>query len=156
MSSLAVFRVLGDATASAATKIGSDEIKANAITSGKIKKEAVVANKIKGAAVTSAKLADGAVSTAKLGEGVVTASRLAKSPFTLGSSKSAPVGVSDEELECPAGTRMLAGGAINSGGNDDLLLSGSHPNNENKWRVQLSNTSAGTIGYTMVVTCIKA
>lgn len=56
MSSIAVFLVLGGATALAAKKIGSNEIKANAITTGKIKKEAVTTNKIKKDAVTGAKV----------------------------------------------------------------------------------------------------
>ena len=57
MSSIAVFLVLGGATAFAATKIGANEIKANAITTGKIAKEAVTAGKIKNGAVTGGKLA---------------------------------------------------------------------------------------------------
>ncbi len=39
MSSIAVFLVLGGATAYAAKKIGSNEIKGNSITTGKIKKK---------------------------------------------------------------------------------------------------------------------
>jgi hypothetical protein len=56
MSSIAVFLVLGGATAFAAKKIGSNEIKSNAITTGKIKKEAVTTKKIKKDAVTGAKV----------------------------------------------------------------------------------------------------
>ncbi|MBK5220813.1 MAG: hypothetical protein JJE35_13705 [Thermoleophilia bacterium] len=55
MSSLAVFLILGGATAFAATKIGSNEIKADAILTGKIKKEAVTTAKIRKNAVTGAK-----------------------------------------------------------------------------------------------------
>lgn len=56
MSSIAVFLVLGGATAIAAKKIGSNEIKSNAITTGKIKKNAVTTAKIKKDAVTGAKV----------------------------------------------------------------------------------------------------
>jgi hypothetical protein len=55
MSSLAVFLVLGGATAFAATKIGSDQLKANAVLTGKIKREAVTTAKIRNNAVTGAK-----------------------------------------------------------------------------------------------------
>ena len=41
MSSIAVFLVLGGATAFAATKIGANQLKANSVLTGKIKKEAV-------------------------------------------------------------------------------------------------------------------
>jgi hypothetical protein len=56
MSSIAVFLVLGGATAFAAQKIGSNQLKANSITTGKIKKEAVTTAKIKKNAVTGAKV----------------------------------------------------------------------------------------------------
>jgi hypothetical protein len=56
MSSIAVFLVLGGATAFAASKVGSNQIKSNAITTGKIKKEAVTTAKIKKDAVTGAKV----------------------------------------------------------------------------------------------------
>src|ERR1700733_11132727 len=69
MSSVAVFLVLGGATAFAATKIGSNEIKAKAITTGKINKEAVTAGKIKNGAVTGGKLADSSVTGAKILDG---------------------------------------------------------------------------------------
>jgi hypothetical protein len=56
MSSIAVFLVLGGATAFAASKIGSNQLKANSVTTGKIKKEAVTTAKIKKDAVTGAKV----------------------------------------------------------------------------------------------------
>jgi hypothetical protein len=77
MSTIAVFLVLGGATAFAATKIGSAQIKANAIVSGKIKKEAVTEAKLKAGAVGTSKLANGAVTGAKLGAGAVGAGQLA-------------------------------------------------------------------------------
>jgi hypothetical protein len=69
MSSIAVFLILGGATAIAAKKIGKNQIKANAITTAKIKKNAVTTAKIKGRAVTNGKLADGAVNFAKIAPG---------------------------------------------------------------------------------------
>jgi hypothetical protein len=71
MSSIAVFLVLGGASAYAAKKIGSNEIKGNSITTGKIKKEAVSASKLKKNSVTTAKIADGAVTGQKLNLGTI-------------------------------------------------------------------------------------
>ncbi len=83
MSSLAVFLILGGATAFAAVKkVGSNEIKANSIKTGKIVKEAVTAGKIKKAAVTEARLADGAVTTNKLANGAVTTDKIADNAVT--------------------------------------------------------------------------
>jgi len=63
MSSIAVFLVLGGATAFAASKIGTSQIKANAVTTGKIKKEAVTTAKIKKNAVTGAKVKESSLET---------------------------------------------------------------------------------------------
>jgi trimeric autotransporter adhesin len=83
MSSLAIFLVLGGATAFAATKIGSNEIKANAILTGKIKKEAVTEGKIKAGAIGNTRLANGAVTETKLATGAVTASKINTSGLTV-------------------------------------------------------------------------
>jgi hypothetical protein len=56
MSSIAVFLVLGGATAVAAKKIGSNELKSGSVTTAKIKKSAVTTAKIKKDAVTGAKV----------------------------------------------------------------------------------------------------
>lgn len=62
MSSLAIFLILGGATALAAKKIGSNGLKANAVTTKKIKKEAVTTKKIKKDAVVGSKVKDGSLS----------------------------------------------------------------------------------------------
>ena len=56
MSSLAVFLIFGGATAVAAKKIGSNQLKANSVTTGKIKKEAVTTAKIKKNAVNGSRV----------------------------------------------------------------------------------------------------
>jgi hypothetical protein len=61
MSSIAVFLVLGGATALAASQLGKNsvgtkQLKKNAVTAAKIKKNAVTTSKIKNGAVTGAKL----------------------------------------------------------------------------------------------------
>lgn len=83
MSSLAVFLILGGATAFAAVKkVGANEIKANSIKTGKIVKEAVTAGKIKKNAVTESRIADGAVTTNKIANDAVTGDKVKES--TLG------------------------------------------------------------------------
>ncbi len=101
MSSIAVFMVFGGATAFAATKIGANELKANAVITGKIKKEAVTAGKIKNGAigtgkigsgaVTSEQLADDALTTAKLANEAVTGAKLANGAVTNGKLGSSAV-----------------------------------------------------------------
>lgn len=66
MSSIAVFLVLAGGVAYAAKKVGTKEIRGNAITTRKIKKNAVTTGKIRNRAVTNAKIRDGAVTGAKI------------------------------------------------------------------------------------------
>jgi hypothetical protein len=82
MSSIAVFLMLGGATAFAATKIGANELKANSVKTGKIVKEAVTAGKIKKNAIVESKIADGAVTTNKLADNAVTTSKIASEAVT--------------------------------------------------------------------------
>jgi hypothetical protein len=83
MSSLAVFLILGGATAFAAVKkVGANEIKANSIKTGKLVKEAVTAGKIKAGAITESRIADKAVTTNKLGDNAVTTPKIAKEAVT--------------------------------------------------------------------------
>jgi hypothetical protein len=67
MSSIAVFLVLGGATALAAglakNSVGSKQLKKNAVTAAKIKKNAVTTAKIQNGAVTGAKLNVGSLPT---------------------------------------------------------------------------------------------
>lgn len=56
MSSIAVFLVLGGATAIAAQKIGKNDLKANSVTTAKIKRSAITTNKIRNEAVTGQKV----------------------------------------------------------------------------------------------------
>jgi hypothetical protein len=69
MSSIAVFLILGGATAIAALgkkTVGTPQLKANAVTTAKIKKNAVTAKKIKKNAITTAKIKNAAVTGAKV------------------------------------------------------------------------------------------
>jgi hypothetical protein len=67
MSSIAVFLVLGGATALAAglakNSVGSKQLKKNAVTTAKIKNNAVTTSKIKNGAVTGAKVNAGTLGT---------------------------------------------------------------------------------------------
>jgi hypothetical protein len=92
MSSLAVFLVLGGATAFAASKIGANQLKANSVKTGKIVKEAVTTGKIKNNAVITSKIADNAVTGAKADEasfGQVPSAKAAETAQTAGVAGSA-------------------------------------------------------------------
>jgi hypothetical protein len=84
MSSIAVFLILGGATAFAAKKIGSNQLKANSVKTGKIVKEAVTTGKIRKNAISTDKLRDSAVDSAKIADGSVTSTdiNLGSTPFS--------------------------------------------------------------------------
>ena len=94
MSSLAVFLVLGGATAFAASNlgknsVGSKQLKKNAVTAAKIKNNAVTTPKLKDGSVTAQKLAAGAVTigagsinNAQLADGAVTGNKIAGGTVT--------------------------------------------------------------------------
>ncbi|HEX3174690.1 MAG TPA: hypothetical protein VHQ43_10805 [Solirubrobacterales bacterium] len=82
MSSIALFLVLGGASAFAAHKlakhsVGTKQLKANAVTTAKLKRNAVTTRKIAKNAVGTAKIKAGAVSSEKLAKGAVTAEKIA-------------------------------------------------------------------------------
>jgi hypothetical protein len=75
MSSIAVFLVLGGATALAAglakNSVGSKQIKKNAVTAAKIKKNAVTGAKVKNDAITGAKVKNGSLTGSDINLGTV-------------------------------------------------------------------------------------
>jgi len=99
MSSIAVFLMLGGATAFAASKIGSNQLKANSVKTGKIVKEAVTTSKVKNEAIGTTKIANEAVTTAKLQNNAVTGAKVAD-----GSLSSADLASGTLTPTCPGGT----------------------------------------------------
>lgn len=107
MSSIAVFLVLGGATAFAASQLGKNsvgtkQLKKNAVTAAKIKKNAVTAAKIRRNAVTNAKIGDNAVTTAKIADGAVSGAKV--NAATLGT---VPNSVATEEVKGSKGVLAL-------------------------------------------------
>jgi hypothetical protein len=81
MSTIAVFLVLGGATAFAAShlaknSVGTKQLQKNAVTAAKIKNGAVIAGKIADGAVNAGKIAAGSVGTSTLADGAVTGAKI--------------------------------------------------------------------------------
>jgi hypothetical protein len=115
MSSVAVFLVLGGATAFAAQKIGSNQLKGNSVKTGKIVKEAVTTSKIKKNAITTAKIADNSITTSKIVNDAVTGDKVKES--TLSEVPKAAAAVVAESAQ----PQVFA--AVNSSGIVDSALS---------------------------------
>jgi len=86
MSTLAVFLLLGGASAIAAKKqtqkIGTTQIKASAVTTAKIKNAAVDASKLRDGSVGTSKLVDGAVTNSKLADNAVSTGKISGDAVT--------------------------------------------------------------------------
>ena len=92
MSTIAVFLVLGGATAIAASKlgrntVGTKQLKAGSVTAAKLKKSAVTERKVRDSAITERKVKNDAITTAKIRDGAVTGAKVQAA--TLGTVPSA-------------------------------------------------------------------
>lgn len=119
MSSIAVFLVLGGASAYAVKKVGSNEIKGNSITTGKIKKEAVAAAKIKKNAVTTSKIANNAVTTAKIADDAVTGDKVKES--SLAEVPKATLAVTAESAQPTAFGQINTPGTIEGANSKNII-----------------------------------
>lgn len=86
MSSIAIFLILGGATAVAARKIGSNQLKANSVTTAKLKRNAVSANKLRKNAVTTPKIRGGSVTSPKLAANSVDFTKITPGTNLLGTA----------------------------------------------------------------------
>jgi hypothetical protein len=135
MSSIAVFLVIGGATAFAAlgkNTVGTKQLKSNAVTAAKIKNNAVTTNKIKKSAVNGAKVKDGSLTGADINLGTLGTVPSAANANTVGGNsvvlinyQASPVGAPTQILNldgftltasCNAGdkTVVLANGPTGS------------------------------------------
>jgi hypothetical protein len=119
MSSIAVFLVLGGASAYAVKKVGSNEIKGNSITTGKLKKEAVVRGKIKKEAIDSSRLADNAVTTSKIANDAVTGAKVNES--TLAEVPKAALATTAESAQPAAFGQINTPGTIEAANSKNLV-----------------------------------
>lgn len=102
MSTIAVFLVLGGASALAAAQLGK-----NTVGAKQLKKKAVTTAKIKNGAVNAGKLANGSVGTLQLGQAAVTSEKLAAN--AVGTGKLADGSVSSAKLGNSAVTTSKLG-----------------------------------------------
>ncbi len=141
-------------SAYAAHKIGSHQLRKNAVTTKKIKDDAVTGSKIANGAITGGKLASGAV-------GVVMRQG---PPVTYAPDAAHPV-----EANCQPGERATGGGVYNEAQVGTLVVTSSYPlpnpisppstgdgKTPTGWRVWLKNNTVGST-YTIngYVVCIR-
>jgi hypothetical protein len=122
MSSIAVFLLLGGATAFAASQLGK-----NTVGTKQLKKNAVTKVKIKKGAVSSDKLADGAVTEGKIGADAVTESKIKDGSVTGGKIKDGSV-TGGKLADGSVSNAKIQNGAVNGDKVADGSLSGADIN----------------------------
>ena len=143
MSTIAVFLVVGGASALAATElaknsVGAKQLKSNAVVTAKIKKEAVAAAKIKNGAVGTSKLGTAAVTAEKVGTAAVTTEKLG--PASVTGEKLAANSVEAAKIGKSAVTNeKLADNAVNGSKVADGSLTGSDINQGSLNAVKAAN-----------------
>ena len=121
MSSLAVFLVLGGASAYAAKKIGSHDLKANSVTTAKIKKNAVTTAKIKKNAITTAKIKNDAIATGKIKDDAITGDKVKVD--TLGEVPKAKHAIdADNAVNATNFSRYFTSGVVTASGGQEVQL----------------------------------
>lgn len=103
MSSLAVFLILGGATAIAAKQlgrhtVGTKQLKANAVTTAKIKKEAVTTKKIRKNAVNGSKVKDASLTGADINLSTLGTVPSATNANNVNTVKTFSAGADDDQL----------------------------------------------------------
>jgi len=97
MSTIAVFLLLGGATAFAASKLGKNsvgtkQLRAHSVTAAKLKKNSVTGKKVRDNAITTSKIADNAITTSKIADNAITTSKIADGTVTGAKVQAATLG----------------------------------------------------------------
>ncbi len=113
--------VAAGGTAVAATKIGTNQLKNNAVTTKKIKKKAVTTNRLKAKAVTSGKIGPEAVKSGKIADSAVDGPKVADD--SLNDSKISDYGVFGDSLTVVTATDGPTAAAAQAAAPENPLFS---------------------------------
>ncbi|MGB2852742.1 MAG: hypothetical protein WBB30_06210 [Solirubrobacterales bacterium] len=141
ISLIALFVALGSG-AYAASKIGTSDLKKNAVTTPKIAKDAVKSSKVENGKLKGKDLEDGAVRASKLGS-ITEVSETTTAPlFTIGTATAT----------CPAGTRVLSGGFNTDSNAANQGLAAENRRVGNGWRVSIFATASNGLTTGIMLT----
>jgi hypothetical protein len=93
----------------------------------------------------------------QIGANAVHASEFGNATVTVGPA--VPIAnntVVSATLNCPAGTRMLSGGALKSGAGPGMLMQENHPDTTNQWSVEYWNITGAPQTFNVIVHCLQA
>lgn len=149
--------------------VRSVDLGGGVVTEGKLKNGAVTESKLFNSAVTNSKLGPNSVATGKIADGAVTSAKLAPSflgqlvknvSYVTESSGIIPISSETITAQCPAGKRVIGGGARIVGPNAKVALSESGPvvdgGNHTGWTATANEFAEEAADWTLDVTAICA
>ena len=137
----------------AAGKIGSKDLKVDAVKSRHIAGGAVTKQAIHRGAVASVKLANSAVTTAKLGDNAVKAAKLAGTVDGLNSVNVPANDTATTTVSCPAGGQALSGG-YSTPQNGQVRVTRMRRSGDAAWTFAFRNTAGEPQAVDARVTCL--
>lgn len=138
----------------AAGKIGSHELKVDAVKSRHIAGGAVTKQAIHRGAVVSAKLGNRVVTTAKLNDNAVKAGKLAGTVDGLNSVNVPANDTATTTVSCPAGAQALSGG-YSTPQNGQVRVTRMRRTDDDSWTFAFRNTAAESRTVDTRVTCLS-
>lgn len=137
----------------AAAKIGSKDIKVNAVKSRHIANGAVTKKAIHRGAVVGVKIANGTVTGRKLASNSIRASKLAGTVDGLNSVNVPANATASTTVTCPAGGQALSGG-FSTPQNGQIRVTRMRRSGDNTWSFAFRNTSGTPRAVDARVTCL--
>jgi hypothetical protein len=138
----------------AASRIGSHEIKKNAVKSRHIKNGDVTKRDLHRAAVVTVKLADRAVTRSKLVDNAVAASKLAATVDGLNSLNVPANDTASTTVSCPAGGQAISGG-YSTPQSGQVEVTRMRRNSDASWSFAFRNNSGTPHVVDARVTCLS-
>lgn len=140
--------------------VGAAQLKTNAVTGKKIARNAVTALKVRNGSLLKADFAPGQLPAGPTGPqgpagpaGAPGVSAVERVEVSSPSNSATPKVL---EIACPAGKRLIGGGARLNGGAPKVVLSASYPDNDNIYRARANETDAFIPSWSLTVYAICA
>jgi len=137
----------------AAAKIGSHDIKSNAVKSRHIASGAVTKHAIHKGAVVGVKIANRTVTSGKLADNAVKADKLAATVDGLNSLNVPANDTATTTASCPAGAQAISGG-FSTPQNGQVRVTRMRRNDDSSWTFAFRNTAGDPRNIDARVTCL--
>lgn len=139
------------------SSVGTAQLKTAAVTTKKIAPNAVTAAKVRNGSLLKADFGPGQLPAGPTGPqgpaGAPGLSAVERIDTTSPNNSTTPKSL---QIACPAGKRLMGGGARVNGGSPDVALSASFPDNDNIYRANAAETDTFAPSWSLTVYAVCA